>query len=661
MLDKAAREGRSRLKVFLGAAPGVGKTYAMLLDARERKREGVDVVIGLVETHGRAETEMLLAGMEIIPRRIVTYRGTELREMDLPAILARRPQLVLVDELAHTNAPDSLHPRRYLDVEEILNAGIDVYTTVNIQHLESLNDVVAQITGVRVRETLPDRLIERADEIKLIDLPPEELLKRLREGKVYVPAQAERAMRNFFRLGNLNALRQLALRLTAEQVDEQMQSYMSARAIPGPWPASERILVCVGRHPFSEKLVRYAKRMAERRGANWVALHVETPLSARASDDERNQIAKTLRLAEELGGEAVTIPGENIADDMIRYAQQHNVTEIVIGKAVRPQWKALLGGSVLEQLIRKSGNINIRIITEYDQTIPPHLAKSFAAGRAPLRGYVASAVAVALAGLAGGILDRWLGLPDLSIVFLTAVLYSALQWGLWPSLFASLLSLLVYDFFFVPPIYTFTVDKPRDVVALIVFMIVAVFTSRLAAHSRDQADAARRRESLTSDLYAFIRDLAAAAGEEGVCVAIVEHVARIFHADVVLLLREHGKVIAKASSSPLAAQITEGERAAAIWAFEHGQPAGRGTETLPGARFFYFPLSTAGGTVGMLAINFEVGEKGTRAAHVPLLEPEQRRLLEAIAGQAALAIERGHFVEKDAGPREMAGEIPPAL
>jgi two-component system, OmpR family, sensor histidine kinase KdpD len=383
LLAVAEQEGRGRLKIFLGAAPGVGKTYTMLEAAHVRKQEGVDLVVGVVETHGRPETEELLQDLEIVPRRQIEYRGKVLEEMDLDAILARRPQLVLVDEFAHTNVPGSRHPKRYLDVEELLAAGIDVYTTVNIQHLESLNDAVAQITGIRVRETIPDRLLDDAAEIEFVDLSPEELLQRLREGKVYVPDQAQRAIQRFFRLGNLTALRELALRRTAECVDERMQTYMQAHAIPGPWPACERIMVCVSPSPLSPRLVRVARRMADRRHAEWMAVYVETPRHHRLSNAERDRVAQTLRLAEQLGGEAVTIPGHNMAEDLIRYAQSRNVTEVIIGKSRRSRWSEIWRSSVVHDLIRKSGDIDVYVISGEDA--PAQRTQRPMTRRAPLR------------------------------------------------------------------------------------------------------------------------------------------------------------------------------------------------------------------------------------------------------------------------------------
>jgi two-component system sensor histidine kinase KdpD len=636
LLAAAEQEGRGRLKIFLGAAPGVGKTYAMLEAAQVRHREGVDVVVGVVETHGRPETEELLAGLEVVPRRQLEYRGKTFAEMDLDAILARHPSLALVDELAHTNIPGSRHPKRYLDVEELLAAGIDVYTTVNVQHLESLNDVIAQITGTRVRETIPDRLLDEAAEIELVDLSPEELLQRLREGKVYVPEQAERAIRRFFRLGNLNALRELALRRTAERVDEQMQTYMQAHAIPGPWPAGESILVCVSPSPMSPRLVRAARRMANRRHAEWMAVYVETPQHHRLSDADRDRLAHTLRLAEQLGGEVVTIPGEDVAEDLIKYAQSHNVTEIIIGKSLRSRWSELWGGSVVNDLIRKSGNIDVYVING-EETSPAHIRKAPVYRRPPISAYIWSAGAVSVAAATAKALQMYLPLPDLSMVFMTAVLFSAVTWGLLPSICASVLSVLVYNFFFIPPLYTFTVASPRDMLNLIVFLIVAVLTSKLAARVHDQAEAAKHRAARTTALYALSRQIAGAAELADVLRIIVNHVAQILSAKVVLLLPEAGQ-LALLARHPAEIALTEAERAAATWAWQHQQPAGRGADTLPGTEWFYLPLGTAHGTVGVLGLQFE--QPGA------VISPDQRRLLEALAGQAAVAIERTRLVRE---------------
>jgi two-component system, OmpR family, sensor histidine kinase KdpD len=634
LLSAAEQEGRGRLKIFLGAVPGVGKTYAMLEAAQVRKREGLDVVVGVVETHGRPETEALLSGQEIIPRRTLEYRNRTFEEMDLDAILARRPQLALVDELAHTNIPGSRHPKRYLDVEELLAAGVDVYTTVNIQHLESLNDTVAQITGTRVRETIPDRILDCASEVELVDLSSEELLQRLREGKVYVPEQAQRAIQRFFRLGNLTALRQLALRRTAERVDEQMQTYMQAHAIPGPWPAGERILVCVSSSPHSSRLVRAARRMADRRHAEWLAVYVETPRHHRLSDADRDRLAQTLRLAEQLGGEVVTIPGHNVAEDLIRYARSHNVTEVIIGKSLRSRWSELWRGSVVYDIISKSGNIDVYVINEADES-PQRTPTSPVLQRPAVHTYFLSAGTVGLAGITAKILESFLALPNLSMVFLMAVLFSAISWGLGPSIFASLLSLIVYNFFFVEPVFTFTVANPQDILALVIFLITAVLTSNLAARVRNQAEAAKHREARTAALYALSRQIAGAAGLDEVLRAIVTQVSQILGAKVVVLLPEADQLILK-GGHPADIQLTMAERAAATWAWQHNQPAGRGADTLPGGEWFYLPLRTAQSTVGVLGLQFEAPEA--------VLSPDQRRLLEALAGQASVALERTRLV-----------------
>ena len=636
LLSAAAQEGRGRLKIFLGAVPGVGKTYAMLEAAQVRRREGVDVVVGIVETHGRPETEALLQGLEVIPRRSIEYRHRTFDEMDLDAVLARRPQLALVDELAHSNIPGSRHPKRYLDVEELLAAGIDVYTTVNIQHLESLNDTIAQITGTRVRETIPDRVLDGAAEIELVDLSPEELLQRLREGKVYVPEQAQRAIQRFFRLGNLTALRQLALRRTAERVDEQMQTYMQAHAIPGPWPAGERILACISSSPHSPRLVRAARRMADRRHAEWLAVYVETPRHHRLSDADRDRVAQTLRLAEQLGGEVVTIPGHNVAEDLIRYARSRNVTEVIIGKSLRSRWSELWRGSVVYDLIRNSGTIDVHVINEADEGFQPTLT-SPALQRPAIHAYVLSAAAVCVAGVTAKVLEAFLPLPNLSMVFLIAVLVSAVTWGLGPSIFASILSLLIYDFFFVSPILTLTVANPQDILALVVFLITAVLTSNLAARVRQQADAAKHREARTAALYALSRQIAGAAGLHDVLRAIVTQVAQILGAKVVVLLPEDDQLVVKAGH-PADMQLTSAERAAATWAWRHNQTAGRGTDTLPGGEWLYVPLGTAQGTGGVLGLQFQAPEV--------VISPDQRRLLEALAGQAAVAIERTRLVRE---------------
>jgi two-component system, OmpR family, sensor histidine kinase KdpD len=461
-LLEAARkeEGRiGKLRIFVGAAPGVGKTYEMLQQAHARKKDGYDVVAGVVETHGRKETEALLEGLEVVPRRKLDYKGQSLEEMDLDGIIARRPQIVLVDELAHTNAEGSRHPKRYLDVEELLQRGIDVYSTVNIQHIESLNDVVAQITHVRVRETVPDAVFDRADAVELVDLTPDDLIQRLKEGKVYIPQQAERALTNFFSPANLTALRELALRRTAERVDEQLLTEMQARAIQGPWAAGERILVCISEDPRAAGLVRYAKRLADRLHGPWIALNIEGRRSLQYTEEQRDRIADTLRLAETLGGEAATIPSADrrIADDVIAYAQSQNVTQIVIGKSTRSRWFEILHGSVVHDLVRKSGNISVHVIageTIAGEPIPKRTVRHAQVSQSlDPRPFLIALLAVAAALAASEVIRPWFGLENVDLVFLTAVVGVAVRYGLLPSLFASIVASLCYNFFFLPPLY----------------------------------------------------------------------------------------------------------------------------------------------------------------------------------------------------------------
>jgi two-component system sensor histidine kinase KdpD len=644
LLEAARREERrgGRLKIFVGAAPGVGKTYEMLQQARAHKQDGYDIVVGVAETHGRKETQALLDGLEVVPRRRLEYRGQWLEEMDLDAIIARHPQIALVDELAHTNAPGSRHPKRYLDVEELLNHGIDVYTTVNIQHIESLNDVVAQITHVRVRETVPDSVFDRADGIELVDLTPDDLIQRLKEGKVYVPKQAERALEHYFSPGNLTALRELALRRTAERVDEQLLTHMQAHAIPGPWPAGERILVCVSEDPRAAGLVRYAKRLADRLHGPWTALYVESRRSLQISEEERDRIADTLRLAEALGGEAVTIPsaGRHIADDVIGYAQANNVTQIVIGKSARTRWFEILHGSVVHDLVRRSGNISVHVLAGDELSAEPVPKKSVrAAEEAPpldIRPYAFALLAVALALAAAEAIEVLIGIENVDLVFLTAVVGVAVRFGLWPSLLASVVSSLCYNFFFLPPIYTFTISDPTNVAAFGFFTIVAIVVSHVAARGRTQAVMARGRMRTVESLYAFSRKLAGVGTLDDVLWATAYQTALMLNVRVVLLLPENGSIVVKAGYPP-EDMLDDADIAAAKWAWENNRPAGRGSDTLPGAKRLFLPMRTGRGAIGIVGIDSD--KPG------PLLTPDQRRLLDALIDQAAIAIERVYLVE----------------
>jgi two-component system sensor histidine kinase KdpD len=630
---------RGRLKVFLGYAAGVGKTYAMLEAAHQRCEEGLDVVIGYIETHKRIETEELAAGLEIVPRKSIEYRGVQLTEMDVDAVLTRHPRLVLVDELAHTNAPGSRHPKRYQDVDELLTAELDVYTTLNIQHLESLNDVVAQITGTLVRETIPDSVIDSATEIELVDLPPDELLNRLREGKVYIPEQAARAIEEFFRKGNLTALREIAMRRAAERVDDQMRSYMQTRAIPGPWHATERLLVCISPSTLSERLVRSTRRLADELNAEWFAVYVETPEHERLLQAGRDQIARTMRLAEELGARSKilslsqTVPG--VAGTILQYARKHNVTKIIAGKPLRPAWQEWLRGSIVEQLIKRSGNIDIYVISSANEGKLPDEEVPWQPHRPYLR-YVWSILLVAAATVLGALLGRELSPTNLVMVYLLMVVISAVYLGRGPAILASILGVLAFDFFFVHPYYTFSVSDTEYLLTFAGLLIVGWVISYLTARAREQADAAQRREADTATLYALSRDLAAADGMEDILKAIQTHVRQDFGRDVVIYLAEGGKLQTNALGT--GTQPSETEIVVAQWTFKNGESAGRGTNTLPGAEFRFIPLKTARSTVGVLGVKPKDSES--------LLNPDQRRLLEAFASQSAMAIERVQLAEQ---------------
>ncbi|PYN39744.1 MAG: two-component system sensor histidine kinase KdbD, partial [Candidatus Rokuibacteriota bacterium] len=633
--EEEARRRRGKLKVFFGAAAGVGKTYAMLEAAREQRADGVDVLIGYVETHGRAETEALLEGLEILPRRSVEYRGTTLPEFDLDGALARRPSLILVDELAHTNAPGSRHAKRWQDVLELLDAGIDVYTTMNVQHVESLNDVVAKITGVVVRETVPDSVLEQADEVELIDLPPDDLLERFKDGKVYVPDQAQEAVRNFFRKGNLIALRELALRRTAERVDAQMRVYMHEHAIGKAWPTAERLLVCVSPGPESARLVRAAKRMADQLDAPWVAAYVETPAQLRLPAEVRDRVTQTLRLAEQLGAETVRLPGEKMSEAILAFAHDRNVTKIVVGKPRRRLWTRILIGSIVDALVQGSGDIDIFVISaERQQGVSPSLIRR----RAIPTDWAPYIWAMAVVALASGV--AWLTLPffelaNLVMVYLLGIVVVATRYGRGPSLAASVLSVAALDFLFVAPVFTFAVSDVRYLFTFAVMLLVGLVTSSLAARIRMQAVAARQREERTAALYAMSRELASTRGVDQLLTIAVRHISEVFRSQVVVLLPGAGGLVPSGGGQ---FALDSNELGVAKWVHEHHQPAGLGTATLPGAAALYLPLQAPRGPVGVL---------GVRPADAHALDaPDQLHQLETFANQTALAIERAQLADE---------------
>ena len=661
LLEQLQSQQRGKLKIFLGAAPGVGKTYEMLLAGRRRQADGVDVVVGIVETHGRKETAALTEGLEILPRRALPYRGRVLEEMDLDGILKRRPALVLVDELAHTNAEGSRHPKRHQDVEELLKAGIDVYSTLNIQHIESLNDVVARITQVRIRETVPDRVIDTADEVEVVDLTPQELIQRLNEGKVYAEAQAKAALQNYFKQGNLTALRELALRRTAERVDDQMRQYMRQHAIRGPWAASERVLVCINESPAAAELVRRAKRMADRLDAPWYAVYVETARTHQLSEAQRDRVAETLRLAESLGAETLTLSGSRrIADDVLGYARDNNVTQILVGKTPRPWWFEWLHGSVVHELVKRSSGINIHVIAEDGPQIPaaePEPAPARVTApvpgarsglRARSRGYVGTALMVALATGLGRVLVAVVDIPNISLVYLTAVLWSAVRYGLGASIFASIASTLAYNFFFIEPIYTFTIADPSQVLALIFFCLAAVMTSTLTARERRYSLSASEQSRTTAELFAFSRKLAGIRKLDTLTAATAAQVANMLKVDAILMLpNPQTGALVQMASAPAGSQLDEADLAAATWCRDHNQATGRGTDTLPSARRLFLPLRTGQGRVGVIGVSRDTPNF--------LLTPAERRLLDALADLAAIAAERIRLA-KDVDQARMLAE-----
>ena len=624
------QKSRGKLKIFLGYIAGVGKTYEMLQAAHLRRREGIDVRIGYVETHGRPETDALLPGLALIPRKMVEYRGVTIPEMDLDAILSARPELVLVDELAHTNAPGSRHPKRYQDVEEILDAGIDVYTTLNIQHVDSLNDVVAQITGVIVRETIPDRVIDEANEIELVDLAPPELLQRHREAKVYVPDMAQRAIEQFFNEGNLYALRELALRRAAERVDDQMLAWMQTRAIPGPWAAGESLLVCVGPGPLSERLVRTARRQADRMNANWAAIYVETPSHHRLTKEAKEQVSRTLQLAEKLGATAATIFGLNVASTVIDYARKHNVTRIIIGKTLRPRWQEFVFGSVVDQLIHNSGTIDVYVISSEANAPQKPLNLEPLLPAAPPKDYVASLVLVAIVTGIGWLAKSFISPANLIMLYLLAVVVIAFRRGLRPAIFTAVIGVLAFDFFLIRPYFTLRVADTEYLITFAGMIIIGGLISLLVTRSREHAVAAQAREKETSTLYALSQDLAVAVSVDSIVAAVTKHITEIFGWETAFLLPD-GKLLALHSASP-GLRLDADDIAVATWAFQHSAVAGYDTDTLHGSRIRYIPVYTSSGVLGVMGV--KPSEPDGVITH------EQSLLLTAFATQAALALER---------------------
>ncbi len=638
-MREAAQEGRGRLKVFLGAAPGVGKTYEMLTDAAARRAAGIDVVIGVIETHGRVETEALTRGFEVVPRRAVDYQGRILTEMDLDAILARKPALVLVDELAHTNAPESRHPKRHQDVEELLAAGIDVYSTINIQHLESLNDVVASFTRVRVRETIPDSVLENA-EIEVVDIPPDELIERLKEGKVYVPHEATRALGHFFSKSNLSALREMALRRAAQAVDDQMLEHLRAHALAGTWAAGERIVVAVSELPGADGLVRATKRLADALRAPWTALHIETPREREFTDDQRQRLAAVMQLASQLGARVASVPATSVLDGLKRFAIEARATQLVVGKSARSRFFELRHGSVVDRLVRETPGVAVHVLPFDPVGATPSRTGTASRKKShwgPPIGYAISTVLVALVTLLGVSIYTLGEITNIGLVYLIPVLFAATRYGLRTGLFAGLLSSLCYNFFFIPPLYTLTIQDPRNLITVLVLIGVAIVTSQLASRVRAQADLAQRSAGQNSALAGYARALAGITDKAGVGQILCGEVNRLFGVDAVLLLPGREGLAPIAAVPPVDA-LGVIEQAASAWAFDHGQPAGRGSDTLTASDWLFQPLIAGGRTLGVLGIARPDGGDALRSDQLPLLL--------SLLSQTALALERMGFEDE---------------
>jgi two-component system, OmpR family, sensor histidine kinase KdpD len=648
-----AKRRRGRLKLFFGAAAGVGKTYAMLLAAREKRAEGLDVVVGIVETHGRAETAALLEGLEVLPPRTVEYRGTQIREFDLDAALKRHPAIILVDELAHTNAEGSRHPKRWNDIEELLDAGIDVYTALNVQHLESLNDVVGGITGVRVQETVPDTVFDRADEVELIDLPPDELIERLHEGKVYMPQQARAAIENFFRKGNLIALRELSLRRTAERVEEQMRDYRSDQGIRDVWQAGDRILVCIGSGPLAEHLIRAGRRLAAALHSEWIVAYIETPRLQRLPAKERDAIMQDLRLAESLGADTVTLSAEEMSTAILDYAHEKNVTKILLGRPRRTGWKRWLLGSVVDTVVRQAEHIDVYLLggegsagttqpaTALLQRSRAYFGLADGANHDTKRRWPGYAVAVGVPALCTGLgflIPGSLELLNLVMVYLLGVMLVATRYGRGPSIVSSALAVAAFDFFFIPPQFTFAVSDIRYLTVFAVMFLVGIVISNLASNLRTQARVAGYREKRAASLYELSRQLANSHSTEDAARAAVKQIGIEFDSQsVVLLPDEHGRMAYPRGESQLSS-LHGADLAVAQWVHDNGRRAGRGTNTLPGAEAIYLPLLGASGIIGVLALL----PVSLRRIYLP----EQQRLLETFLSQTAAAIERVRLADQ---------------
>ncbi|MCX5848452.1 MAG: DUF4118 domain-containing protein [Deltaproteobacteria bacterium] len=647
---------KGRLKVFLGYAPGVGKTFAMLNDAHVLKKRGVDVVAGIVETHKRSDTEALLADLEIIPRKSIEYNGLTVSEMDLDAILARHPAVVLVDELAHTNIEGSRHPKRYQDIEELLEQGIDVHTTVNIQHFESMNDAVAKITGVCMQETLPDTVFDRADEVQVIDIPWEELTQRLKEGKVYIPQQALHAIDNFFQRGNLFALRELMLTLVARKMDSELINYMRAKAIRGPWPATEKLVVCIAASPYAKQLIRRAYAIAKDTHAEWYAVYVLPTGLTEPSGKEKIYLTDALNLAEELGAKIMSLSGNDIADEIIRFARENNITRIVIGKPLRSIIAEFFKRSPASRLLRAAGDFEIHLITptmgkKEEAVQPPPKQAAF-----KLSHYLMALAMVAVITLINLVLQHVVDPSSLVYIYLIATSVSALLFGMWPSIFTSIISLLIYDYFFTIPKYSFTIKDSKEIINVLVFLFTAIIIGQLVKIVKRQNIALQLRlervaliEEMSKEfltlppLEQLVDGLAAFSQETMNTLAFlrttiindignitIKNVQKVINVPCFVLFKEKKGDLQLWSKSSADLEINQNDLAVANWTFSHGEIAGAGTETLPSITYCFLPIKSQEEIIGIVGIKYEYKN----------LMPEQRRILGTISNLTSMVAAR---------------------
>ncbi|MEJ7927305.1 sensor histidine kinase KdpD [Sphingobium sp. AN641] len=631
LLRAAARENKGRLKVFLGSAPGVGKTYEMLTDGAARRDVGVDVVIGIVETHGRRETEAKARGFEITPRKRIEYQGHILEEMDIDAILTRQPALVLVDELAHTNAPGSRHDKRYQDVEELLEAGIDVYSTLNIQHLESLNDLVASFTKVRVRETLPDRVIENA-ELEIVDIPPDELIERLREGKVYVPEEASRALGHFFSKSNLSALRELALRRAAQAVDAQMLDYIRANAVGGTFAVNDRLVVAISEQPGSPELVRAAKRLADALRAPWTAVHIETPRSTGFTDAEHACLAETMHLATQLGAQIATVPAQSVFDGLRQFAADARATQLIVGKSARSLWFEMRHGSIVDRLVRETPGLAVHVLPL--DAAPParlNLGQRAASDWGSWSGYGVSLGLAAIVTFLGKAIFEHGNITNIGLLFLIPVMLAATRYGMRTGIVTGLTCSLAYNFFFIPPLHTFTVQDPQNLITVLVLLGVAIVGSKLASRVREQALLAQASAAQNSSLAGFARQLTGISTIDHLAQVLCREVNQLLDSNTVLLMPAMEGLSIR-SSAPPECRLEMLDDAAARWALDNNKPAGRGSDTLTASEWLFYPVGTSGRVLAVFGLSRSDARAPIRSDQLPLLL--------SLLDQAGLALER---------------------